>query len=191
MLTASELVPGNPPWRRRGLFRSEYDHLVALGVFEGQKLELLEGELIEMSPSHEPHAYAIRILIRLLPAALLGRADVLIQLPFALSDRSEPEPDVALIDPAASGTEHPSSAFLLIEVAESSLGYDRGPKLRAYAAARVPEYWVVSTERRCVYVYRGPDGEDYTSQATATVTDLVSPLAFPDVVIPVRALFAG
>jgi Uma2 family endonuclease len=145
----------------RPLRRAEYDQLVALGAFQDEKLELLEGQLVAMTPIGAPHSSAIQKLNALLVPALMGRASVRIQSPFAALDTSEPEPDAAIVPLGDYDTEHPSQAYLLIEVAESSLGRDRGLKQRIYARAGVPEYWIVNLQDRCIEVYRQPRHEGY------------------------------
>ncbi len=130
--------------QRRPLKRSEYDKLTELGVFGDERLELLYGSIARMSPIGAPHSSALQRLTELFVLALHGRAVVRIQSPLAASDDSEPEPDVAIVPPGRYSDAHPSQAWLLIEVAESSLSTDRGMKARLYAECGVPEYWVVN-----------------------------------------------
>src|SRR3954471_11109316 len=146
----------------RPLRRSEYDKLVALGVFEHERVELLEGELVAMSPIGAPHNFAVTVLTELLVLALRGRAWVRAQMSFAAHELSEPEPDLAIVPRADYSAEQPSQALTIIEVAESSLAYDRGRKLRMYASCGVPEYWVVNIPGRCVEVYRDPQHHSYS-----------------------------
>ena len=176
--------------RRRGLRRDEYDVMVSHGLFEGQRVELLDGDLIEMAPQNAAHAYAIQVLTRLLVRGVGDRADTRVQLPLAISDNTEPEPDLALVAATPPSDAHPRTAWLVIEVAESSLYYDRGQKLRSYARAGIPEYWVVSTERRCVYRYRRPVGEEYVDESIIPEDGSISPDAFPDVTVQISALLA-
>jgi Uma2 family endonuclease len=145
----------------RPLRRAEYDKLIELGVFHGERIELLDGQLVKMSPIGPPHSSTIDKLNLLCMTRLAGRALVRVQNPIAASELSEPEPDLAIVPLGNYETEHPSTADLLIEVAESSLAYDRGPKLRVYAESGVPEYWVVNLVDRCVEVYRKPGGGRY------------------------------
>jgi Uma2 family endonuclease len=145
----------------RPLRRAEYDKLVELGVFHGERIELLEGRLVKMSPIGPPHSSTIDKLTALCVARLSGRALVRVQNPFAALEVSEPEPDLAIVPLGNYEREHPSSADLIIEVAESSLDYDRGPKLRVYAECGVPEYWIVNLVDRVVEVHRKPGGGRY------------------------------
>jgi Uma2 family endonuclease len=145
----------------RPLRRVEYDQLVSLGAFQDERIELLEGELVAMSPIGTPHCATVRRLTRLLVFAFEGRAEVSCQMPFAALEHSEPQPDLAVIPLGEYDDEHPSEAYLIIEVAESSLALDRGKKLRLYASCAVPEYWVVNLPERCIEVYTGPSPGAY------------------------------
>ena len=145
----------------RPLRRVEYDQLVSLGAFQDERIELLEGVLVAMSPVGAPHSSAVRRLTRLLVLTLEGRAAVLCQSPFAALEFSEPEPDFAVVPLGDYDTDHPSEAFLIIEVADSSLALDRGKKLRLYAHCGVPEYWVVNLPERCIEVYTQPSPGAY------------------------------
>lgn len=169
----------------RPLRRAEYDQLIALGAFQDERIELLEGQLVAMTPIGAPHSSAIQVLTMLLVPALLGRASVRIQSPFAALDTSEPEPDVAIVPLGAYRTEHPSEAYLLIEVAESSLGRDRGLKQRIYARAGVPEYWIVNIAERCIEVYREPRHDGYALCERVPHGGAVAPLHFSDVRVEV------
>src|SRR5262249_47478229 len=99
----------------RPLRRAEYDQLVALGAVEDERIELLEGQLVGMTPIGAPHSSAVQKLNALLVPALAGRASVRIQSPFAALDTSEPEPDVAIVPLGDYDTEHPNQAYLVIE----------------------------------------------------------------------------
>ncbi len=140
----------------RPLRRVEYDQLVSLGAFQNERIELLEGVLVAMSPIGAPHSATVDRLTRLLVLALSDRATVRCQGPFAALEFSEPEPDFALIPLGEYDTDHPSTAYLIIEVAESSLALDRGKKLRLYASCSVPEYWIVNLPERCIEVHTQP-----------------------------------
>lgn len=126
--------------------------MVELGLFEGERVELLYGVIVRMSPKGAPHDSAIDRLNERLVVALAGRATVRIQNAFAASDGSEPEPDVAVVPRAEYRKEHPSQAFLIIEVADSSLETDRGTKARLYAECGVEEYWIVNVRDGLVEV---------------------------------------
>jgi Uma2 family endonuclease len=138
---------------------------VDAGTFDGKKVELIDGRLVAMSPQGERHAFSVTRLTKLLVLALGDRADVRVQVPLAASDISEPEPDIAIVTPGDYLDDHPQRALLVIEVAQASLGNDRTAKKALYAAAGVPEYWIVNLEAGVVEVYREPRGETYAAQA--------------------------
>jgi Uma2 family endonuclease len=169
----------------RPLRRVEYDQLVALGAFQNERIELLEGALVAMSPIGAPHSSAVRRLTRLLVLNLEGRAAVLCQSPFAAQDYSEPEPDFAIVPLGEYETNHPSEAYLIIEVADSSLDIDRGKKLRVYASCGVPEYWVVNLPERCIEVYTQPSPGVYAHVERYERGQSIRLLAFNDVEIAV------
>ncbi len=122
----------------RPLRREEYDQLVALGAFQDERVELLDGALYAMSPIGIPHDFAVQELNELLVLALPGRAKVRPQMSFAASELSEPEPDLMVTPLVRWDTEQANQAHLIIEVAESSLAHDRGRKLRLYASSACP-----------------------------------------------------
>jgi len=152
----------SPPIERfRPLRRVEYDKLIELGAFQNEKIELLEGMLVPMSPIGPPHNSAVQKLTELFVLALHGRASVRPQLSFAALELSEPEPDIAIVPSGDYDTDHPERAYLIIEVAESSLSIDRGVKKRLYARCGVPEYWIVNVADRVIEVYTEPADDTY------------------------------
>ncbi len=169
----------------RPLRRVEYDQLVSLGVFENERIELLEGQLVTMSPIGAPHQATVDRLTRLLVLAFDGRAVVRCQGPFAALEHSEPQPDFSLFPPGEYDSDHPSQAHLIIEVADSSLALDRGKKLRLYASCAVPEYWVVNLPERCIEVYTGPSPGTYAHCERYEHGQAIRLSGFPDVVIAV------
>lgn len=169
----------------RPLRRVEYDKLVALGTFENERVELLEGELVAMSPIGAPHNFAVQALTELLVLALHGRAWVRPQMSYAAHELSEPEPDLAVVPRADYSREQPAQVLTLIEVAESPLAYDRGRKLRLYANCGVPEYWVVNIPERCVEVYRDPQPNCYANSERYEPGQSIRLASFNDVVLAV------
>ena len=165
----------------RPLRRVEYDQLVLLGAFQDERVELLEGALVTMSPIGPPHDSTVQRLTRLLVLALEGRAAVRCQSSFAASELSEPEPDFTVVPLADYDIDHPSKAYLIIEVADSSLATDRGKKLRLYANCGVPEYWVVNLLERCIEVYTQPSPGEYARVERYERGQSIRPLAFADV----------
>jgi Uma2 family endonuclease len=175
----------SPIERFRPLKRVEYDKLIELGAFQNEKIELLEGLLVPMSPIGPPHSSAVQMLSEFFMVALLGRATVRIQNPFAALELSEPEPDVAVVPAGVYNTAHPDRAYLIIEVAESSLAVDRGVKQRLYAACEVPEYWIVNVAQRCIEVYTEPANGSYTKVARYEAGQSLRPIHFPDLEVRV------
>jgi len=165
----------------RPLRRVEYDQLVQLGAFKDERIELLEGALVAMSPIGTAHCSSVRKLNELLVLALHGRATVSCQLPFAALEFSEPEPDFAILPLSDYDADHPSEAYLIIEVSESSLSMDYGKKLRLYASCAVPEYWVVNLPERCIEVYTGPMPGAYSHVERFEHGQSIRLVAFPDV----------
>lgn len=168
----------------RPLRRAEYDRLVELGAFDHEKIELLEGVLVAMSPQGARHAVFIQNLTMELAATMRGRAKVRVQMPIVASDTSEPEPDLALV-PIDDLIAHPRAAYLLVEVAETSVQYDLETKARIYAKAGFPELWVIDLVARRAHVHRAPDSIR-GRYADLTVHDFEAALAieaFPSVTI--------
>jgi Uma2 family endonuclease len=178
----------------------DYEQLIALGLLEGKHVELIQGEILIMASMGEPHALTIMQLnYALLPHFNPGTGFHLrIQMPLALPAlTSEPEPDIAIVvlDTPTNEAGRPTSAVLIIEVAESSLAYDRDRKGPLYAAAGIQEYWLVNLPERCLDVYRQcmPDatsfsGWRYRERERLLDGDQVSPLVAPEVVISVDTL---
>lgn len=172
----------------RKLTRQEYDRLIQLGWFENERVELIDGILVATSPQGTRHAEAIGRLTRVLVSLVGTRALVRIQLPLALGDLSEPEPDVAIVENGDYSAEHPTAALLVIEVAQSSLRTDRDIKMQLYAAAGIPECWLVDVAARAVDVYRGPAPGGYSSLVRITEDGALRPLHFPDLSLAVREI---
>jgi Uma2 family endonuclease len=182
------------PLAGRRVTLPEYHSLVRDGVLrEDDEVQLLRGTIVEMTPQGVTHARAIRALTRHFVVAVGSAADVLVQLPLTLPDDSEPEPDLALVGPdeAARRDGHPRSALLVIEVAGDSLRQDREVTREIYAAAGIPEYWIVDLEGRCVEVHREPAPRTgrYATVFRVSEIDTVAPVAFPDAALSVAALF--
>lgn len=185
MLDPTRIAPESP----RPITRAEYDRLVALGFFDAdEQVELLYGVLVRMTPQDPPHSSVVQKLTRAL-APLLPRAEMRIQLPFAASDDSEPEPDVAMVPLGSYADQHPREALLIVEVADSSLRKDRDVKSRLYAECGVPEYWVVDVPARTVEVYRAPTEGAYAQRETRGLGERIALLRFADVAVSVSDLF--
>lgn len=165
--------------------RSQYDAMVASGALEGAKVELLEGVIVDISPQGTDHAGAIQVLADLLRTALGQRAWVREEKPFVAGPDDEPEPDIAVVPRADPFAGHPDRAFLVVEVADSSLKKDRGVKTTTYARAGVPEYWVVNLVDGVVEVHRDPGANHYATTTLLRPGDHVAMAAFADVSIEV------
>jgi Uma2 family endonuclease len=150
--------------RVRTLRRVEYEQLVDAGHLANEKVELIHGLIVRMSPQGALHAAAVQKLTQLLVVALgvPGTAAVRVQLPLALGDDSEPEPDLAAVPPGSYKNEHPTRAFLVIEVGDSSLSEDRREKRSLYAENGIPEYWIVDTARECIEIHSDIVAAAYT-----------------------------
>lgn len=174
------------PERIRLIRRVEYDELVRLGLFEDERLELLGGVIVEMSPQGARHTEAVgRLNRRFMMLDYQGRARIRIQSSFALDDSSEPEPDVALVPYADYSRQHPSSALLVVEVADSSLRKDRQVKATLYAGRNVREYWIVNLVDDVIEVRCDPGPSGYRTLHTYRRGETVTPLEFPDLVVAV------
>jgi len=171
--------------------REEYDRIVEAGVFpEGSRVQLIDGEIIEMPPQGSLHATAIQLVERALARACGESFCLRGQMPIALDLRSEPEPDVALVRgaPRDYRAAHPATVELAVEVADATLSFDRGRKRALYARNRVPEYWIVNVPDACLEVHREPEGSDYRAVQVLRPPATVTPLACPAAVIPVADL---
>ena len=172
--------------------RADYERLIQAGFFApGERVELVDGEIIEMSPQDPRHATAIVIGQEALQVALGDGYYVRVQLPLALEDDSEPEPDLAVIqgNRRAFASRHPTHAVLVVEVADSSLPYDRERKGALYARGGVPEYWIVNLVDRLLEVYRDPRPEGgYATRLVLTSSDEVAPASLPSARLAVQEL---
>lgn len=141
--------------------RDEYYRMGEAGLFAEERVELLDGEIITMPPQNPPHAGTTSGLATVVIRLLGTNFTVRIQAPIVLNDWSEPEPDVAIcrFDPNDYRHEHPkaSDVLLVIEVAATTLVYDRGRKVAAYAVSGIPEYWIVNLVDRRIEVFSDPD----------------------------------
>ena len=173
----------------RRVTSGEYRRMTELGFFQGERIELIHGTLVRMSPIGPSHADPVDWLTELLVLALTGRARVRIQQPLLAMDDSEPEPDVAVVPLGARQKEHPHEAHLVIEVADSSLAYDRETKVPLYAASGFQEVWIVDVRAKAIEVFSALDGGEYTSVTRHGLEDTVRPTAFPDVEVAVARLF--
>ncbi len=168
--------------------RDEYARMVETGIIQrDERVELLDGEVVTMTPQHLPHAATVDALREVLQDVFGKAFRIRVQLPLALGRHSEPEPDIAVV---AGGrwdfvADHPTTAALVVEVADASLGKDRLQKGRLYAKAGIPEYWIVDLPNGCLEVCREPGKQGYRSTVRLNRNQVVTPLQAPDVSVPV------
>jgi Uma2 family endonuclease len=152
---------------------------------EDDRVELLEGEIVEMAPIGSRHASCVDRLNRLF-SLRVGEATIIrVQSPVRLGERSEPQPDLTLLRPHpdfyVSAHPGPRDIFLLVEVAEASASLDRDVKCPLYARAGVPEVWLVDLPGECIEVYRKPAPQGYQEVRQVRRTERVAPQAFPEI----------
>jgi Uma2 family endonuclease len=180
---------------RHKLSVEDYHKLGEVGILSvDSRVELIEGELIDMAPIGGRHMGLVNRLTRLLVPAVGDLGVVSIQNPVTLPPDSELQPDVAILKPgadtAASTVPRPDDVLLLIEVADTTLAYDRNTKLRLYAKAGVTEAWIVNVQSKCVEVYRQPTASGYLRKLEIRIGDSISPLDLPTVELRVADIFA-
>jgi Uma2 family endonuclease len=180
---------------RRLFTRDEYHRMGEAGILRPtDRVELIRGEIVMMSPIGKRHVAFVDNLTQLLVLRLAGRAIISVQSPVALSDDSEPEPDLKVLRrrpvPYKDVEASAADVLLLIEVAETSLRYDRSTKLRLYAEAGIPEYWVIDCAAETIEVHRTPAADGYRDVTRVTGDGSVALQSFPDVVLTVQEIFA-
>jgi Uma2 family endonuclease len=186
------------PPRAKRWSRLEYERLIDLGAFRpGERIELVRGALLVREPQGGPHATAVGLAEDLLRGAFGAGWTVRVQMPVALDDDSEPEPDIAVVRGARRDytRAHPARPVLVVEVADASLALDRGEKAVLYARAAVPDYWIVNLVDRTVEAHRDPGAAPdaphdwrYRSIVTLRAGDVLRPVALPHTVIAISDL---
>jgi Uma2 family endonuclease len=188
----SYTATGEP--RRHRLTVADYYRMGEVGILAPDaRVELIEGEIIDMAPIGSPHAGKVNHLVKLLVQPVGDHAVLLVQNPVVLGDHSSPQPDVALARPRAdfyaSRHPNPSDLMLVVEVADTSLRFDRDDKVPLYARHGIPEVWLVDLKAKRLVRYRNPQQGAYT---LVDEPDLGSPLAIaalPETRIDLSALF--
>jgi Uma2 family endonuclease len=169
-----------------------FHQLGALGFFDdGQRYELIEGDIYTMPPIGPEHSVCVEVSSRLFHRQeKRGQFHARVQNPLRLGD-SELVPDIAIVagNPEEYREQHPTSALLVIEIADTTLEFDRTRKLPVYAQGGVAEFWIVNLRERVLEVYREPSGARYKSLRVFTPDEVVNPLFAPEWQIPVAALF--
>ncbi len=176
--------------------REAYEQMARLGLFEGRRVELIEGEIIEMSPIGPKHFASSNKTQRLF-TALYG-STYLVRYPGPLTlGASEPEPDIAVVegDDETYADHHPTTALLVVEFSDTSLEYDRREKLSLYAKAGIPEYWIVNLQTNTLEAYREPIpdaelpfGYGYRVRMLLNAHEQIAPLFAPDQPVAVREM---
>lgn len=179
--------------QRRSFTVDEYHAMVQAGILsEDDRVELLNGEIVEMSPIGSNHAGCVNRLNRLLSKQVDDRAIVSVQNPIRLSAHSEPEPDLALLAPRddfyAQWHPGPDDTLLVIEVAETSAEFDREIKLPLYAQAGILEVWLIDLAEGHVEFHRTPSPSGYEESQQLEPDETLSPQALPELIIPVEEI---
>ncbi len=182
------------PQKQHRFSVTDYYRMAESGVLSPDaRVELLHGQIIDMSPIGPFHGSVTKQLNQLFAAAARGRWLLAVQDPLRLDDHSEPEPDLMLLQPVPDFyRQHhprPEDVFLLIEISDTTLAADQEVKLPAYGQAGVVEVWIVNLIEERLEVYREPHFTGYGSKRVLGVGDQASPLAFPDVLVNVAELF--
>lgn len=190
LLTESSSINISLPLRLLSV--REYNLMAEVGILtHEEKVELINGQIITMSPQESCHAAAIRRTDRLLTKQL-NQILIRLQLPIIVNDFSQPEPDIAIVkyDPLDYDDRHPNATevYLIIEIADTTLKTDLEVKRQLYASANIPEYWVLNIKQRQLHVYRQPQNQDYQTVIILTDLDMIKPLHFPEFEIKVSEM---
>jgi len=173
---------------RHKLSVSDYYRMGDAGILqEDSRVELIEGELIDMSPIGSHHAGIVTLMLHLLNKEINDQAIVSVQNPVRLSDWSEPQPDMMLLKPRSDyyydSHPEPSDVLVLIEVADSSIDYDRKTKLPLYGQSGIQEFWIIDLNAQRLECYRQPNETGYSQCETLDKTGKISPAALPAVIL--------
>lgn len=179
---------------KRRLFTVQEYHLMdEAGVFgENERVELIEGEIIQMAAIGRRHAARVDRLAEFFGDRVRQRAIIRVQNPISLGSSSEPQPDIALVQRRADFYEEslPNSEdiLLLVEVADSTVNYDRDVKVPNYSRSGIQEVWLWDLEANCLEVYRNPTANGYISVQKFERGETVSPLDFPDFAVSIDGI---
>ncbi|MBL1208360.1 MAG: Uma2 family endonuclease [Geminocystis sp. GBBB08] len=170
----------------------EYNLMAEVGILTHQeKVELINGQIITMSPQGSFHAAAITRTNRLFTKDF-NQVLIRLQLPIIVNDFSQPEPDIAIVkyDSLDYDDRHPNATevYLIIEIADTTLKTDLEVKRQLYASANIPEYWVLDLKQRQLYVYRESNSQDYQTTMILSDQESISPLNFPETEIKVSEM---
>ncbi len=171
--------------------REKYELLAEAGILgEDERIELIDGFVVEISPQNAPHSGTVTLVQEALSSAFPVGYSVRVQLPLLVSEASSPEPDISVVAGSTRDymQEQPVTAVLAVEVADASLFFDREVKHRVYAEAGSPEYWIVNLPEQVVEIYREPAGGRYRLRLLLDASDTIAPLARPDYSISIADL---
>lgn len=173
--------------RPRRFTVAEYHQMGEAGIFtEDDRVELLAGEIYEMSPIGDRHVGAVNPLNEFFVVRLVGTEFMVsVQNPIRLGDDSEPQPDLVVMRRGVRGVPDAADVLLVVEVADSSRAYDRGKKLPLYAAAGIPEVWLVDVVAKTVERYTEPRGDRYRQLVVAERGDTVTSTVLPAIALPI------
>lgn len=174
--------------------RQQYEQMVDAGVLtEDDPVELIDGQIVLMSPQNSRHATVATLCQQALESICSDETFVRMQSPLAVGPDSEPEPDLAVVEgtPMSYWDHHPTDALLVIEVSETSLEKDREQKRLLYAEHDISEYWILNLVDRHLEIYRDPASGDYKTKTTHEPGATVAPLFAPDASLSVAALIPG
>jgi Uma2 family endonuclease len=182
--------------RRHRLTVDDYYRMAEVGILAPDlRVELIEGEIIDMAPPGSLHAAAVDRLTRMLVRAVGDAAIVRVQNPVRLGPHSEPQPDLALLRPRddfyAAHHPQPADVLLVVEIADSSLRFDRDTKMRLYAQHGIPEAWLVDLRGRRLIRHLAPQQGQYTVVDEPDLGSALRAAAFPDLVLDLHDLFGG
>jgi len=170
--------------RRHRITVEDYHRMGEAGIFsEDDRVELIEGEVIDMAPIGSKHANTVDEFVQLIARQLPKKGRLRVQNPVLLNDGSEPQPDLTIVANRSYSAAHPSpeDILLLIEVADTSLEYDRSVKIPLYGRHGIPEVWLVDLESRTVEVFREPSAEGYRALQRHGAGEHLKPLALPEI----------
>ncbi|MEO5861707.1 MAG: Uma2 family endonuclease [Burkholderiales bacterium] len=180
--------------KRRQISVDDYHRMGEIGLIgPDERVELIEGEIIDMAPIGSDHASFVNRLTSLLINAVQDKGIVSVQNPVRLSNQTEPEPDFAVLKPRADFYQRQlptaTDTLLIVEVSNTSERYDREVKLPLYATYGVPEVWLISLEQKTLSIYQTPTGDRYQHEQTTDGPGMVSLFALPEVSVDLSPLF--
>ncbi|MEM9266098.1 MAG: Uma2 family endonuclease [Cyanobacteria bacterium P01_F01_bin.13] len=171
---------------------ADYHHMISTGLLAGRRVELINGQIVDMAPELPIHRATYRRGVKYLEALLGDQAVVFSAAPVTLPSDGEPEPDISIVHPPESryDSQHPGPAdiYWLIEVSNSTLAYDLGEKANLYAQNDIQDYWVIDIAAKQLWVHRRPNKGTYTSIEKIT-SGTLTPITMPEIQVQIERLF--